>query len=120
LAEGKPAVLSVAGDIFDIRATFQVGSAESVGLDIGGNRITFDAQEKRLNGAKMNPMYGKLTVQVLVDRPMLEICGNNGRVVITMPRGKKGDVSTVKAFANGGEAVLLSLEAYELESIWKK
>lgn len=120
LAADKSAGVSVAGDIFDIRATFQVGSAETVGLDIGGNRITFDAKEKRLSGAKMNPVDGIITIQVLVDRPMLEICGNNGRVVITKPRGKKGNVSTVKVFANGGEAVLLSLEVNELESIWKK
>ena len=120
LAADKTVVLSVAGDIFDIRATFQVGTAETVGLDIGGNRITFDAKENTLSNAKMNPVDGIITVQVLVDRPMLEICGNNGRVVITRPRGKKGIISTMTTFAIGGEAVLLSLEVNELETIWKK
>ncbi|MBA7669408.1 hypothetical protein ES703_77538 [subsurface metagenome] len=32
---------------------------------------------------------------------------------------KIGDVGTVKAFAKGGEAKLVKLEANELESIWK-
>jgi len=49
--------------------------------------------------------------------PVLENCGNNGRVFITKPRQKKGDVSTVKAFA---DAKLISLKANELESVWKK
>lgn len=67
----------------------------------------------------MKPVDGKVTIQVLVDRPILEICGNKGRVFITRPRGKKGDVKTVEAFAIGGTARLISLEANELESIWK-
>ena len=120
LTADKTTAVNVAGDIFDIRATFKIGSAKTVGLDIGGNRIVFDVKKKTLNGAKMNPVDDKITVQILVDRPMLEICGNNGRVVITKPRGKKGDVSTITAFANGGEAVLLQLEVNELKSIWKK
>ena len=77
-------------------------------------------KDKALNGAKLNALNGIITVQVLVDRPMLEICGNNGRVVITRPRGKKGTISTMTTFAIGGEAVLLSLEVNELETIWKK
>ena len=59
-------------------------------------------------------------MQVLVDRPMLEIIGNEGRVFITANRKKKGDVSAVRAFSDGGEARLVSFEVNELQSIWKK
>ena len=50
---------------------------------------------------------------------MLEVYADNGRACITKPRVKTGDVGTVKAFAKGGEAKLVKLEANELESIWK-
>lgn len=119
LAEGKSVELDVSGDIFDIRTTFEIGNATAVGLDIGGERVTYNVNGNNLNGAAMKPVDGKVTIQVLVDRPILEICGNKGRVFITRPRGKKGDVKTVEAFAIGRTARLISLEANELESIWK-
>ncbi len=120
IAAGSSVSLPVSGDIFDVRATFEVGSARSFGLDIGGNRVTYDTGAKKLNGAQMDPVDGKVTMQVLVDRPMIEVCGNEGRVFITSGRKKRGEVSTVNAFADGGEARLVNLEVYELESIWKK
>jgi fructan beta-fructosidase len=120
LKDGAPVELGVSGRLFDVRATFELGGARNVGLDIGGNRVTYDVNGKKLNGAAMKPVDGRVTIQVLVDRPMMEICGNDGEVFITSGRGRRGDVDTVSAFADGGEARLVSLEVYELESIWKK
>ncbi len=119
LAEKNPVGVSVKGELLDIRATFAVGKASAVGLDIGGNRVTYDAKAGKLLDAPLAPVDGKVTLQILVDRPMLEICGNDGRVYITRPRNHMGDVSVVKAFATGGRARLLSLDVYKLESIWK-
>ena len=59
-------------------------------------------------------------MQILIDRPMIEVCGNDGVVFITSGRGQKGKVAQIKAFAEGDGAELLSLEAYELKSIWNK
>ncbi|MEA3368315.1 MAG: GH32 C-terminal domain-containing protein, partial [Planctomycetota bacterium] len=115
-----PKTVPVSGELFEIRAEFDVGQAKAVGLDIGGNRVAYDVAGKKLNGADMKPLDGKVSMQVIVDRPMIEICGNDGRVYITSGRGKRGDVSAVKAFAEGGKAKLIRLDVYELESIWKK
>jgi fructan beta-fructosidase len=68
----------------------------------------------------MTPVEGKITIRVLVDRPMLEIIGNDGRVYITTARPARGEVKNVKAVATGGQAKLLSLEVNELDSIWKE
>jgi hypothetical protein len=48
------------------------------------------------------------------------VIGNNGGVVITQPRVRQGNISAVRAFADGGPATLLRLEVHELESIWNK
>ncbi len=114
-----PVALEVSGELFDVRATFETGDAKRVGLDIGGNRVTYEIKANKLNGARMKPVDGKVTIQVLLDRPMMEVCGNNGRVYITTDRRKKGEVEAVKAFAEGSGAKLVKLEVYELESIWK-
>ncbi len=119
VGEGRAVTLDVTGDLFDIRAAFEIGEAAAVGLDIGGERISYDVKEESLDGARLPPDRGKLALQILVDRPMMEIIGNDGRVYITKPREKRGDVATIKAFAEGGDAKLLRLEVYELESIWQ-
>jgi len=120
LAPGSPKAVKVAGELFDIRAEFALGDARSVGLDIGGNRVVYDAAARKLNGAPMRPVDGRVSMQVIVDRPMIEVCGNDGAVYITSGRGKRGEVEAITAFADGGKARLIRLEAFELESIWKK
>lgn len=119
LTPGAPARLPVAGDLFDVRASFEIGNARLVGLDIGGNRIVYDAARGQLGEASLKPVQGRVTIRALVDRPMLEICGNDGRAVITAPREKRGEVQVIEAFADGGAATLVSLEVFELQSIWK-
>jgi arylsulfatase A-like enzyme len=59
-------------------------------------------------------------LKVLLDRPMMEICGNHGAVYITGDRGKRGAVASVSAFAVGGPAMLNSFDVHELKSIWEK
>jgi fructan beta-fructosidase len=120
LTPGTPISGAASGELLEIRAEFAVGRARVLGLDIGGNRVTYDVAAKKLNGANMKPVDGRISMQVFVDRPMIEICGNDGRVYITSGRDKRGHVSAVKAFAEGGEAELIKLDVYELESIWKK
>jgi sucrose-6-phosphate hydrolase SacC (GH32 family) len=120
LSDGSPAAVAVTGDLFDVRAMFELVDAKQVGLDIGGNRVVYDVAKGDLNGAAMKPLDGKVTMQVLVDRPVIEICGNRGRVFITAEREMRGEVGRIEAFATGGNARLVSLEAYELASIWRK
>lgn len=119
LAEDSGTSLDVSGELFEVRAEFALVKASSVGVDIGGNRITYDVEAGTLNGAPMKPVDGKVSIQVILDRPMMEICGNDGAVYITTSRKHLGDVSAVKAFANGGSAQLIRLEVHALKSIWK-
>ncbi len=112
--------VSVAGELFEIRAEFEVGQADVVGIDVGGNHISYDVSGQTLNGAPMRPVNGRIVMQIMVDRPMMEICGNNGRVYMTTERETRGDVSAVEAFARGGRATLRSLDVYELKSIWAR
>ena len=120
IAEGRPVRLNVSGDIFDVTATFEPGDAKVLGLDIGGNRIKYSVKTGRLQDAPLKPVDGKVTIRALMDRPIMEINGNHGRVVITTSRAKKGEVRTVEAFAVGGTAKLVKIEVNKLESIWKK
>jgi fructan beta-fructosidase len=101
---------------------FELGDASKVGLAFGPEEVSYDVKARRLNGAPLEPVDGKISIRVLVDRPMLEICGNAGRVYITRKRASPGPsaISKVKAFVAGGHAKLVQLEVYELESIWNR
>ena len=118
LVENQPVNLNVSGELFDIRAKFQINDAKIIGLDVGGEKITYDTKENQLNGIEMTPINGEISIQILVDRPMLEIVGNNGRIFLTNPRQQHGEVSLISAFVKEGQARLVSLEANELRSIW--
>ena len=119
LVPGEP--ITVPGkELMDVEASFQLGQATKVGIEVGGERIVYDVAEKKLDGAPLAAPDSSITIRVLVDRPMLEIIGGDGRVVITRARKKTNRIGKVIAFAEGGEAELLDLSVRELDSIWKK
>jgi fructan beta-fructosidase len=120
ITEAKPITVKVSGDLLDVTATFKLAGAKTIGLDIGGNLIEYNVTTGKLMNAPLKPIDGKITIRVLIDRPMMEIIGNNGRVYITLERPIKGNIKTVKAFTKGGKAKLLTLKANELNSTWKK
>ena len=71
LNANSPVNLEVHGELFDVRATFKIGDAKKVGLDIGGNVVSYDVPGQKLQGATLKPVEGQVSVQVLVDRPMV-------------------------------------------------
>lgn len=116
---GENVVLPTAGELFDIRAEFEVGQAKSFGLNIAGRKITYNAADGKLEGMPLKPVNGKVRMQVLVDRSSIEVCGNDGRVCQTNGFRGSGNIASVEAFSDGGEAKLTSLEVCELKSAWE-
>ena len=83
-------------------------------------QVTYGHREaKKLNKQPLNPVEGKIYVQILIDRPMIEIFGGHGRTIST--QGFKNDLNleSVSVFCEGGEAKLISLEVNELDVSWK-
>jgi fructan beta-fructosidase len=99
LADEKPVTLDVSGLLFDIRAVFEIGKAEQVGLRLDGKDVfSYDAAEGTFMGEPLKPVNGKISVQVLIDRPTKEVFVNNGRMIVTGQQqggmGKRMDVYT--------------------------
>ena len=120
LTDGNTVKLATSGDLFDIRATFEVGTAKRLGLIVDGREaFSYDAENNKCNKAPLNPIDGKISVQLLIDRPMMETFVNKGQMVITAPYQNDLNIESVEAFAEGGKAKLLSLEVHELNATWK-
>ena len=61
---------------------------------------------------------GKIRIQAVVDNSIIEIAGNDGRVMIHGSHGHSITVAEITITAHGGDAHLISFEAHELSSIW--
>jgi fructan beta-fructosidase len=115
---GRGVGVEVATGLLDIRMVVEPGEAERIGLALGGDRVVYDVRAGKLGDAALGMVDGRVSIRVLVDRPMLEVCGNEGRVFMTSGRKTPGDLGRVDVFAEGGDARLLELEVHELKSIW--
>ncbi len=118
LAADRPVTLPVGSDLLDVRLAVEVGDARAIELHAAGRTITYDAAAGKLNAAPLKPVDGRITMQVLCDRSITEIAGNDGRVFISDKGPAKQDPSPVSVKAVGGDARLIQLEAHELKSIW--
>jgi len=119
LTANKPLMLPVTSDLLDVRLTCEVGMATAVELTIAGRKIRYDAKEQKLNQAPLKPINGRDISQVLADRSLTEITGNDGRVFISGGGPAKQNARQITVTAIDGNAKLLSLEAHELKSIWE-
>jgi sucrose-6-phosphate hydrolase SacC (GH32 family) len=109
-------------DLLDLRAELQPGSATEVTLRVRGQAITYRPKDKKLivmgREAPLEPVDGRITLRVLLDRTSIEVFANDGRVSVTncfLPRSKdKG----VEASATGGVARIVSMKVNDLKSAW--
>lgn len=119
LIADKPVTLPIGSDLLDVRLAVEVGDASAIELKLPGRTIKYDVKAQKLNEAPLKPVDGRINIQVLADRSLTEIIGNDGRVFISGKGPAKLSASEVSVTASGGNAKLVTLEAHELKSIWK-
>lgn len=145
--ENQPIVgeqrLAIQGKTLELIAAFVVGKARVVGLkvrvgegeetvigyEVATQRIFVDRKRSGLvafhpkfatrKEAKLPLEEGKLRLRVFVDWSSVEVFAGEGQVVFTELIFPKPESEGVVMFAEGGEAHLVSLEAWELASGWK-
>ena len=67
----------------------------------------------------VKPIDGKITLEVIVDRTMVEVFVNDGRYYMPIGAFLTDRDPAIKVFSKGGETKLENLEIYELKSIWE-
>ncbi len=129
-----------AGDALEVRAELDPGTATAFGLKVrmgGGEetlvgydvaaselfvdrrrsgRVGFSAEFAGRHGGPLALDQGRLRLQVLVDRSSVEVFGNDGLAVISERIFPDPRSLGVAAYAEGGEARLVSIEAWPLAS----
>jgi sucrose-6-phosphate hydrolase SacC (GH32 family) len=129
LDPGADPLAGIEGDLFDVNADLQVGTAVTLGLTVRGTPVVYDAATQTLScrdtAAPLPPVDGRIRLRLLVDRTSIEIFGNGGRLampIAALPQGgtkPAGSPPPLALFATGGRARIVSLVFHELASIWE-
>jgi len=126
LKPGDNPLSGLTGDLFDIRAEFELDTATAFGFEIRGAPVRYSVADKKLSClGREAPMAGtpeekRIRLQILVDRTSIELFGNDGRVSLSSCFLPDLENRSLSVFADGGTVKLRSLEVYELNSIWPK
>jgi sucrose-6-phosphate hydrolase SacC (GH32 family) len=112
----------VQGELLEIRAEFEPGTAAEIGFNLRGVSVVYDAksQEIVVSGHRaIAPLRdGKQRLIIYVDRTNLEVFAADGLSYVPFPINLDPKNTSLSASAIGGMARIISLEVFELNSIW--
>ena len=129
--DSRTELLDVGGDTIEIRAVIEPGDASACGLRVrcrddgaGGAEIRYDGRTLTVNWDRVTeaplecPESGALEVRAFLDRSVLEIFADGGRVSISRVIYPPREDRRVALFAEGGSAVVRSLDTWQMKPIW--
>jgi len=108
--------------LFDAKAEFSVGTAQSLIITFQGTTVTYNASAQQIscNGdtQSLPPINGIVQLEIVVDLDTIEIFGNNGQLYMPLPANNSSGNSLISLTASGGSATFVSLTVNKLKSIW--
>ncbi|MBW8039899.1 MAG: DUF4980 domain-containing protein [Planctomycetes bacterium] len=120
---GEKQLSKLSGELFRIKARFLVGDAKEFGFVIRGTRVTYNPGKAQLacrdRKAALEPVNGKIDLELLVDRNSIEIFANGGRLYMPIGGILPKDDKSVKLFSDGSTTDIETLDVWELRSIWR-
>lgn len=118
------------GDAIYLKAILQPKTSDNFGIIVRdgkksqGTGIHYDTAKKMLdvNGNKMSlePVDGKIVLEIILDRSSIEVLGNNGATGISTCFSPVEGEESLLLYTQGGELYVESLEVYTLKSAWTK
>lgn len=122
LVSGSNVMPGTFGEAFDLDTTFQPGAATNVTFNLRGTAVTYNcaAQTVACNEITrpLAPSNGVVHLQMLVDRGIIEIFGNDGLLYMPMRVTPVPGMQAVSLTATGNGATLNSLTMHNLGSAW--
>jgi sucrose-6-phosphate hydrolase SacC (GH32 family) len=123
LKPGENPLSGLTGDLFDIRLTLEPAQATSIHLALRGEEIRYNPTKGEISclgkTAPLKLQNGRVQLQILLDRTSLELFGNNGQISMTSWCLPDLTHHLLELQAEGGDARIVSLEVFELDSTWE-
>jgi len=131
LRNESKAIENTRGDTVEVVAQFRPGDARAFGLRFrrskdGKDTLAFRCDGKTLTAAgttvpvELAKGEKSLRLHVFLDRSVMEAFINGGRECVTRVVYPGGEGLGIEVFAEGGHATLLSVDFWEISSIWPK
>lgn len=112
----------LSGELFDIRAEFEFGNSVEFGFIVRGEKVQYNVANSKLSclgrTVTLKPVGNKIKIQILVDRTSIEIFVNDGRVSLSSCFLPNLNNKSLVIYADGGDVKVMSLNVYELRSVW--
>lgn len=120
---GENPLAKLRGDLWDLDADLEPGTATEVGFKIRGVPVVYNVAAQTLTcqgkTASLPLVNRRIRLRLLVDRTTLEIFGNDGRIYMPISILPKDEDRSLEFYARGGDARIRSLDAFELKSVWR-
>ncbi len=124
LAPGDNPLQALSGDLWDVEAELEIGTATALRLRVRGEDVRYDVSAQTLamlgRTAPLKLDGHRLTLRLLVDRPSLEVFGNDGQVSVTSCFLPPPDDHSLALMADGGTAKIISLTLHPMRSAWPR
>jgi fructan beta-fructosidase len=111
------------GDALDIHVEIEPAGAQTFGLEIRGQRLTYDVQDRTLSWNESVPLAlvnSRIRLRIMLDRSSIEVFGNDGQLSLTNLFFPDTSNREIKLFAEGGSIRVAYLEINHVESIWQE
>jgi len=122
LSPGYNPLSGIRGTLFDLKAQFAAGTAQTINFTFQGVTVSYNAatQEISCNGTTnpLAPIGGSVQLEIIVDSDTVEIFGNNGQLYMPMPVSNASGNSLISLTCTGGTATFNALTVSKLKSIW--
>jgi fructan beta-fructosidase len=119
---GEDPLESIRGELFHIKAKFDVSAARNCGLNIRDISVAYDASSQEISchgkTAPLKPQHGVITLEILVDRTSIEIFADDGRVYMPIGVHLVDKPTTLGLFTEEGNLDIEELQVHALKSIW--
>jgi len=82
-------------------------------------KVDFHESFAGRHSARLAPVEGRVRLRILVDRSVVEVFAGEGEVAITDRVFPSPSSTGLSLFEKGGSARVVSLDAWQLKSVWK-
>lgn len=123
LVPGQNPLASLEGELWDIEAQVEPDESADVVLNIRGEQVRYDAKAKTLHAlgrsAPLEPLAGRLSLRVLVDRTSIEVFAGDGLVTLCSCFLPDLADRSLGLYVKSGRATVKSLSVCELRPAWQ-
>jgi fructan beta-fructosidase len=121
---GENLLAGLNGDLWDVEAEIELGSATAVGFTVRGESVRYSVADGTVTclgrAGRLPAENGRIRLRLLVDRASIELFGNGGALSMTSCFVPPRDNRSLGLFAEGGTARLASLRVTPLKSAWPR